>query len=595
MKNRMQKATRIRVAHINDTHSYFEPTTVQLSLNTNSSTNNAVTDVAKDATNNAAKHATVSPYVSVGGFARIQTRAKQLRHQADQQGREFLFLHAGDCFQGTLYFSLFKGEANSRLLNQFGLTAMTLGNHELDMGNAPVASFVNQINFPLLCGNWDLSQESASKAVKISDAENVYPFQVQQQCAKWMQHQAGDECIAIFGLSIDKMVDIANPDIDTPFVNALQTAKNTVQQIQASGINKVILLSHLGYEADLALAKAVDGISLIVGGHSHVLQGDFSDLGIASKDTYGRCVNDTYIVQAGMHAQSLGHCDIDFDESGKVVAFNGRNELLIGRRVCFDATMSNCDCEGEYQDVFDYLTAHPNVVRCKKDEQVNRLITNTYKPEVFALQRSIVGHLQSPLRHIRVPDEKGASEICSLVAESFYHAMRYRGHDIDFAIHNAGGVRCSLNAGPVSKADIAGRLLPFAVPIGVYSIQGCYIKGILEGAIDNAIDANGTGSGSYPYCYQLDYQVVLDAPKGDRVKNLRIYDDIRGWMPLNEQQIYWGTSSAYSMKGKEGYSAILNCRDDWVVTEMSMADCFLEFVSRDELRIETQAKLGLIT
>nr|WP_084621695.1 bifunctional UDP-sugar hydrolase/5'-nucleotidase [Vibrio ezurae] len=571
----MQKVTRIRVAHINDTHSYFEPTTVQLSLNIDDQL--------------------VTPYVSVGGFARIQTRAQQLRQQAMQMGREFLFLHAGDCFQGTLYFSLFKGEANSNLLNQLGLTAMTLGNHELDMGNAPVASFVNQINFPLLCGNWNLSQELTSKATKISDSPHVYSYQPSQQSARWMVQQVGEERIAIFGLSIDKMVDIANPDMDTPFVNALQTAKNTLNQIHESGINKVILLSHLGYDADLALAEAVEGISLIVGGHSHVLQGDFTELGLACKDHYGRRVNDTYIVQAGMHAQSLGHCDIDFDEQGNVISFKGRNELLIGRRVCFDATMSQCDGEGEHQNVYDYLTQQPNVVRCKKDTAVNQLISNTYKPEVYALQRSIVGHLSSPLRHVRVPDEKGGSEICSLVAESFYHAMRYRGHSIDFAIHNAGGVRCSLNAGPVSKADIAGRLLPFAVPIGVYSIQGRYIKDILEGAIDNAIDVNGTGSGSYPYCYQLDYQVVLEAPKGDRVKNLRIYDDIRGWMPINPQQIYWGTSSAYSMKGKEGYSAILNCGDDWVVTEMSMADCFLEFVSRDKLRIETQAKLGLIT
>ncbi|WP_082957026.1 MULTISPECIES: bifunctional metallophosphatase/5'-nucleotidase [unclassified Vibrio] len=571
----MNKATRIRVAHINDTHSYFEPTTVQLSLNIDDQT--------------------VNPYISVGGFARICTRSQQLKQQAASDEREFVFLHAGDCFQGTLYFSLFKGEANSKLLNQLDLTAMTLGNHELDMGNGPVAAFSKRINFPLLCGNWDLSNELMNKPVTVSDSHSVYPYQPTLQSAQWLEHKVGEERIAIFGLSIDKMVDIANPDPDTPFVNAKQTAINTVQQIQQSGINKIILLSHLGYEADLKLAQSIDGISLIVGGHSHVLQGDFSDLGLPSKDRYGMRVNDTYIVQAGMHAQSLGHCDIDFDESGKITAFTGLNEILIGRRVCFDATMSDCSCDGEYKRVFDYLTHHPHVVRCQKDPQVNQVLTQTYKPAVQALQQNIVGHLKSPLRHVRVPDDKGSSEICPLVAESFYHAMCHRGFELDFAIHNAGGVRCSLNSGPISQADIAGRLLPFAVPIGVYSIEGQYIKDILEGAIDNAIAEDGTGTGSYPYSYRLDYQVILEANKGDRVKNIRIYDDIRGWTEINPQQIYWGTSSAYSMKGKEGYSAILNCRDDWSVTEMSMADCFLEFVSREELRIETQIKLGLIT
>lgn len=575
MKKRMKKVTRIRVAHINDTHSYFEPTTLQLSLNI--------------------ENQTLNPYVSVGGFARIKTRSQELKQQSDQAGREFLFLHAGDCFQGTLYFSLFKGEANSRLLNQLNLTAMTLGNHELDMGNGPLATFANEINFPLLCGNWDLSNELQSKPLRLSETPSVHSYQPHSKSAKWLTHEVDGEQIAIFGLSIDKMMDIANPDPDTPFVNSTQTAINTVEQIRESGINKIIMLSHLGYDADLKLAESVKGISLIIGGHSHVLQGDFSELGLSCRDEYGKRVNDTYVVQAGLHAQAIGHCDIDFDESGKVVAFLGRNELLIGRRLCLDATMSDCDCDGEYNQVFDYLQSHPNIVRCKKDPAIHQLLTETYKPEVHALQTSVVGHLKTGLRHVRIPDEKGPSEICSLVAESFYHAMRHRGHSIDFAIHNAGGVRCSLNAGPISKADIAGKLLPFIVPIGVYSIEGRYIKDVLEGAIDNAVDESGTGSGSYPYSYQLDYQVVLDAKKGQRVKNLRIYDEVRGWTDIRDDHVYWGTSSAYTMKGKEGYSAILNCRDDWTVTEVSMADCFLEFVSREALRFETQIKLGLTT
>ncbi len=70
-----------------------------------------------------------------------------------------MLLHAGDCFQGTLYFSLFKGEANAELLNELRPDAMALGNHELDMGNEPVGKFIREIEFPLLAGNWNLSRE----------------------------------------------------------------------------------------------------------------------------------------------------------------------------------------------------------------------------------------------------------------------------------------------------------------------------------------------------------------------------------------------------------------------------------------------------
>lgn len=573
MKMKNKGAANIRVAHINDTHSYFEATTLQLNLNIDNQI--------------------LNPYVSVGGFARIKSRAQQLKQSARELQREFMFLHAGDCFQGTLYFSLFKGKANSAMLNQLNLTAMTLGNHELDMGNGPVAAFANEINFPLLCGNWDLSNESKEKQQRIIDARSVKSYQPETQSAAWITKSVGDTEVAMFGLSIDKMADIAMPDSDTPFMNAITTAKKTVTEIHASGINKIILLSHLGYESDHKLAEEIDGIGLIVGGHSHVLQGDFNDLGITCKDDYGVKVNDTFIVQSGMHSQTMGHCDIDFDEHGIVTAFNGRNELLVGRRLCLDVAMTNCSRNRKYKAAYDYLGNHPNVARCAKNTELHKLLFDVYRPQVHVLQTTVIGHLQNKLRHVRIPDEQGPSELCPLVAESFYHAMRKRGHPVDFAIHNAGGVRNSLNAGPISKADISGKILPFTVPIGVYCIQGRYLKPILEGAINNALDEHGTGSGSFPYAYNLNYELFLNAGKGQRVKHLRLYEPESGWVPIEEDKYYWGTSSAYTMKGKEGYSAILNYREDWVITEHSMADCFIEFVSNDVLHFETQIKLVL--
>ena len=142
--NKNYKPVRIKLAHINDTHSYFEPTSLQLKLNIDN-------------------ERTLEPYVSAGGFSRIATRVEQLRDDAHRQGQGMLFLHAGDCFQGTLYFSLFKGKANADLLNALNIDAMALGNHELDMGNEPVALFCQRTQFPLLAGNWDLSNELLNK------------------------------------------------------------------------------------------------------------------------------------------------------------------------------------------------------------------------------------------------------------------------------------------------------------------------------------------------------------------------------------------------------------------------------------------------
>lgn len=567
IKNRPAK---IILAHINDTHSYFEPTSLQLNINLNDQS--------------------LTPFVSAGGFARISTRAKQIKAQAESENTPFLFLHAGDCFQGTLYFSLFKGKANADLLNALDIDAMVLGNHELDMGNEPVAQFVKRINFPLLCGNWDLSQEKTDKEHRVSDSEKVLSYQPQQQIAPWLTKDVDGEKIAIFGLSLDKMADIANPDPDTPFVNATQTARNTIEAIRLSGVNKIILLSHLGYEADIELAKQVEGIGVIVGGHSHRLQGDFSSLGLEKDDDYGIKINKTFVLQAGFHALSMGHCEIQFAENGDVESLTGKNELLLGRRLFLDANMAETGQDDAHLQACEYLHGHPNVVVCKKDKATQDILLEKYIPRVRTLQKQVIAHAPRKLRHLRIPDAQGGSELAPLVAESFMFAMNNRGHQVDFAIHNAGGVRNSLNPGDVSVADIAGKLLPFAVPIGVYHIKGKHIAQTLEGAINNATNngVDGTGSGSYPYTHNLSFHYDAALPIGERIQDLQIYRSESGWTPVKPEQSYTGASSAYTMKGKEGYHAILNMLDEGVVTCVSMADSFTELLTKRPTILENQ-------
>ncbi|MEZ8279849.1 bifunctional UDP-sugar hydrolase/5'-nucleotidase [Vibrio splendidus] len=554
------KPTKIVLAHINDTHSYFEPTSLQLSLKMNNHI--------------------IEPYVSTGGFARISTRFKQIEQDAQRQKVGTLFLHAGDCFQGTLYFSLFKGKANADLLNALNIDAMTLGNHELDMGNEPVAIFAKRIKFPLLAGNWNLSNEDINKTHTLADNEIVKPYLTETRSASFITKEFDGEKVAIFGLSIDKMAGIANPDIDTPFENALETAKATIEQIHKAGINKIVLLSHLGYEADLELAANVTGIGVIVGGHSHRLQGDFSDIGLVKDDDYGVKVGDTYVVQAGFHAMSLGHSEIEFDAEGKVTHFNGKNELLLGRRLFIDAKLSEVGQDDAHDMACEFLNNHPNIAVCKKDPELQSILTDKYQPRVRKLQQQVIAHADTKLRHIRIPDEKGPSQLAPLVAQSFHYLMNKKGHQVEFAIHNAGGVRNSLNSGDVSVADIAGKLLPFAVPIGVYEVKGETIAGMLEGAINNALDNGvvGTGSGSFPYTHNLRFYYHKEAPLGHRIHHLEIHSDELGWQTVSRNRIYRGASSAYTMKGKEGYNAVLDMIGDGMVTTDSMADCFIEFL-----------------
>lgn len=577
MAENKHHALTLTVAHINDTHSYFQPTSLQLSVREKP----IQTEPSLQDKQCSLIPTHLNPYVSAGGFARISTRAQQLKAQAEKQGEGFLFLHAGDCFQGSLFFSLFKGEANADLLNALEIDTMVLGNHELDMGNDPVAQFVKRIQFPLLAGNWDLSNEDENKPLRLSTAANVKSYDLQTRSAQWITKSFGSEEVAIFGLSIDKMSSIANPDPDTPFIDAITTARITIAAIQQSGINKIILLSHLGYEADLALAEKVEGLSLIVGGHSHRLQGDFSDIGLSKDDEYGVKIHDTYVVQAGCHAMHLGHCTIEFNENGQVTRFSGQNELLIGRRLFVDASRREEISENARPWVCEQLESTQNVRVCRKDPKVQGILENKYLPKVSELQNQVVAYTARPLRHVRVPDEQGPSELAPLVAQSFHYALNKAGHKVDFAIHNAGGVRNSLEAGEVSVADIAGKLLSFAVPIGCYRVTGRVIQQMLEGAINNATNngVEGTGTGSYPYVYNLRYRYIATAPVGERVSELAIYQEGLGWQPIEIEKIYSGSSSAYTMKGKEGYHAVLQSHGENMISHFSMSDCLLEMLT----------------
>ncbi|RCW21751.1 5'-nucleotidase [Vibrio parahaemolyticus] len=571
--NNNHKPVRIKLAHINDTHSYFEPTSLQLKLKINN-------------------ELTLEPYVSAGGFSRIATRVEQLRDDAQRQGHGMLFLHAGDCFQGTLYFSLFKGKANADLLNALKIDAMALGNHELDMGNEPVALFCQRTQFPLLAGNWDLSNESLQKPHRVSDSNNVYSYQTETQSAQYIVKEFHGEHVAIFGLSIDKMSDIANPDVDTPFKSAIETAKATVKQIHSSGIKNIILLSHLGYEGDLELAEQVEGIGIIVGGHSHRLQGDFSSIGLGQDDPYGVKVKDTYVVQAGFHALTMGHCVIEFDENGKATMLSGQNELLLGRRIFWDSTLNQQLDQGVFETACDFIHGQPNVVVCKKHPETQAILSDKYIPRVRQLQSQVIASIDTKKRHVRIPDEFGESELASSVARSFLYSLNKRGHEVQFAIHNAGGVRTSLNPGNITVADIAGRLLPFAVPIGFYDVKGSAIRRALEGAINNALnnDVEGTGSGSYPYTYNLNFEYRADAPKGERIQSLAIFDG-QQWVDVQDDTWYRGTSSAYTMKGKEGYDALLEMKGEGRVTNLSMADCFIELLTDEPNCLNQSHKL----
>ncbi len=555
MKN--QKSNILRVMHINDTHSYFDESVIALNCD-----------------------GLDKFYIKCGGFSRLSHQISILSEEQKQQEGEVALFHAGDCFQGTLYFSLYKGKANADLLNQLPLDGMVLGNHEFDLGNELVSEFIANTQFPILMGNWDLSQEDESKGHGLKHQDRILDFDSDLRIAKYMVKKVGLIDVAVFGLTIDQMEILASPDADTPFINAIETAKNTIQHLSNRGINNAIVISHLGYEADKQLAQAVSGIDLIVGGHSHVLQGDFTEIGLEARANYGEKINNTYIVQAGCHALALGYCDLEYSSDGQLLSFSGKNTLLLDNVAYKNKACSQQVEQDDLSRIIQELSSFEYAVFCQKDPNVEALLIAKYRKEVERLSQQVIGQCVEDLSHRRIPDEKGQSDIAPWVVEAFYSKAHQIDNRVQFAMHNAGGVRAGLNQGEITYADIAGKVLPFAIPIVIYSLKGKYLKAAIEGAIDNATDNGviGSGSGSFPYVSQLRYCYDAAKPSGKRITEFSIYSSIMGWLPVIDEQIYFGTSTAYTIKGKEGYSPLMNREDMLITTPFSMADCFIDYL-----------------
>ncbi|WP_028022627.1 bifunctional metallophosphatase/5'-nucleotidase [Enterovibrio calviensis] len=553
----------LAIAHINDTHSHFEPTPMSLAI----------------------PGLDERIYANVGGFARISSVVKSFKEETTSTTDGFLFLHAGDCFQGTLYYSLFKGEANATMLNLLRPDAMALGNHELDLGNASVSRLLDQINFPLLAGNWDVSNECDQKPCPVKGKRQLLPYDPVNKIASVMLKQFGDQNVAIFSVALDKMADIAMPDADTPFMNAKQTIVDTVAHIkQHLGTNHIILLSHLGYDQDLKMAEEVDGLSVIVGGHSHVLQGDFSNLGLGDMGSYGRLIQDTLVVQAGCHSFALGKLRVTLDAQGRVSDYSGGNYLMLGRSLAMDASWDQRLPAEAFTLAKEYLAQQPNVLHCRGDEEIKTVLNERYKPAVEKLKSDVVTRLPARLRHIRVPDEKGGSEIAPLVCEGFLYAARERGHQVDFAIHNAGGVRVSLEQGKLTAAEVAGRLLPFAIDLMLYKPTGLQVMQALEGAIDNATNncIEGTGDGSFPYTAGLNYRYECDKPKGERITVLEYLNQDGEWLAIEPDSVYTVVSSAYTSQGKEGYDSLKHLAEPPFSIDVTLSESFIEYARAQE-------------
>lgn len=235
-----------------------------------------------------------SKYPNRGGVARRKTLLDQIRATEEH----VLLFDAGDFFQGTPYFNRFQGTLELKLMSWLGYDAVTLGNHDFDIGLDGLLNAMQFADFPFLCSNYKFNNTIMKG--------HTQPYKV---------FQKGSFKIGVFGIGVE--LNGLVPSVlsgDTEWLSPVEPANETARHLRyEEKCDLVICLSHLGHfprqfeMCDPVLAKETENIDLIIGGHTHT----FMDRPEVHTNKVGKKV---LINQVGWAGLALGRIDFYLDE-----------------------------------------------------------------------------------------------------------------------------------------------------------------------------------------------------------------------------------------------------------------------------------------
>ncbi|MBR5913445.1 MAG: bifunctional metallophosphatase/5'-nucleotidase [Selenomonadaceae bacterium] len=418
------------------------------------------------------------------GFAEMVAGIKKLK----SQNLDSLWLDAGDTLHGMPAINISNGSNMLNLLNIAGLNAMTLGNQEFNYGIDTLINLTKKAKFDVLASN--LVYRSNDKLI-------FKPYKI---------YKMPDGLrVGVFGLTTPETQIIARPTLvrGINFLNPVEIAKDMVKEMRPK-CDVLIALTHLGIDEHAAftsirLANEVDGIDLIVDGHSHTVLPS------------GLTINNTLIVQTGWHAYNLGKTTITLD--GKKI-INKKAELL-------DA------------DAIKKIAPTP-------DKNVAAAITKMERENKKLLDQVIAQNdktMSVDITTMRTQE----TEFGDLVTDAF----RWK-TGADCAVINGGGVREGLLEGNVTKGDVM-KVFPFGNQLQRVEVQGSVIREMLEHSVSQYPDAFG----AFLHVSGIKFTFSPENTVGSRVGDIYIGNE-----PLNENLIYTMATSDFLIEGGNGYDVL---------------------------------------
>lgn len=348
---------------------------------------------------------------NLGGAARRKVLVDSIRAERDH----VLLIDAGDAVQGTLFFNLYGGEVEQRVMNALDYDLRILGNHEFDNGVDSLAAVLRHADAEFLATNYDLSGSPL--------AGQFHKYAIREVDG----HKVG--FIAI-NLRPEGMIAPGNYD-NVEYLDAIEAANSAAWWLRhVEGCDKVVAITHIGYNpemppGDVELARKSRDIDVILGGHSHDVVGT-GELPSVVKNLDGR---DVLVTQTGKDGKYLAEIDMDLDGDDTEYRLLRVDSCLDGR----------------------------------SDGTIERLL-EPYRHGVDSLMRV-------PVTRASVELPQRSAQLINFCTDMILDRGRQLADGVDLAILNKGGIRRGLPKGTVTEGELVS-MLPFSNHAVVIDIKG---------------------------------------------------------------------------------------------------------------------------
>ncbi|MEB3283056.1 MAG: 5'-nucleotidase C-terminal domain-containing protein [Lyngbya sp.] len=470
----------------------------------------------------------------LGGIAQRKTLIDSLR---SEDKAPTLLLDAGDIFQGTLYFNKYLGEADLPFYNELNYVAVAVGNHEFDKGQQVLADFIKQAQFPMVSANIEVASDSPLSGL-------IKP---------WIVKEVNGQKIGILGLTTEETALLSSPGEGVNFTDKVEAAKKAVSELQKQGVNKIIALTHLGFSHDKELARKVDGIDIIIGGHSHTPLGNMPGANepypVVEKTPNGDTV---LLVTDWEWGKYLGDLQVNFDNKGRLINWEGSPHAVDNNIKADEAFVAQLD---------------------------------EFKKPLDNLRQQVIGKTAVKLDGDRANIRTKETNLGNLIADALLDKMRLDNGQI--AIVNGGGIRASIPAGEVTVGHVL-EVLPFGNTITRLDLTGAQIKQALEHGVSRVEE----GDGCFPHVSGIGFTWNNQAPAGSRIVSVQVRDEKGNEKPLDLNKTYRVVTNDFMMGGGDGY-AIFEEGENQVDTGFLLADVVIDYI-RNQSPLNRQAENRIV-